>query len=77
MGEIRELNLNEMEKAAGGYVVDNGTGDKFWIVLQDGTVKGYAPTEAQAKDFAKAFGASTKILTLEDYRKKFGHDLKW
>ena len=57
--------------------MDNGTGDKFWIVMQNGTVKGYAPTKEQAKEFAKAFGASTDILTLEGYKKKFGHDLKW
>ncbi len=77
MSNIRELNWEEMKKVTGGYVVDNGTGDKFWIVLQDGTVKGYAPTEQQAQEFARSFGASTTLLTLEDYQAKFGHELKW
>ena len=77
MSNINELNLDEMEKVSGGYVVDNGTGDKFWIVMQDGTVKGYAPSKEQAQEYAKAFGASTAILTLDGYKKKYGHDLKW
>lgn len=77
MEEIRELSMEDMAQISGGYVVDNGTGNKYWIVLQDGTVKGYAPTEAQAKEFVKAFGASTEIMTLAGYKKKFGHDLKW
>ncbi len=77
MNNIKKLNWEEMSQVSGGYVVDNGTGDKYWIVLQNGTVKGYAPTKEQAKEFAKAFGASTDVLTLEGYKKKFGHDLKW
>ena len=77
MRNMKELNLKELEKVSGGYVVDNGTGDKFWIVLQDGTVKGFAPTEAQAKDYSRAFGASTAVLTHEDYTQKFGRDLTW
>lgn len=77
MSSIKELNWEEMEQASGGYVVDGGTGSKFWIVMQDGTVKGYAPTKAQAQDFARAFGASTTILTPAQYKAKFGHDLKW
>lgn len=77
MSKIRELKWEELEKISGGYVVDDETNNKFWIVLQDGTVKGYAPTEAQAKDYARAFGASTTVLTPEDYKQKFGHDLEW
>ena len=75
--DTKKLNMNEMEKVTGGYVVDNGTGDKFWIVRQDGTVLGYAPTKEKAIEFAKSFNVSTTVMTLEKYKEHFGRDLKW
>jgi hypothetical protein len=77
MSNIKELNWEEMSQVSGGYVVDNGTGDKFWIVMQDGTVKGYAPTKEKAQEFAKAYGASQTIMTLEQYKARYGRELKW
>ena len=74
---MKELNLEEMKSVTGGYVVDNGTGDKYWIVRQNGTVIGPAPTLENAIEDAKAFGISTTVMTLNQYKEKFGHDLKW
>ncbi len=75
--DTTKLNMEEMEKATGGYVVDNGTGDKYWVVRQDGKVIGPAPTLNNAIDFAKAFGVSATVMTLEEYKNFFGHELKW
>ena len=75
--EKMERNMEEMEKMSGGYVVEDGTGSKYWVVRQDGKVIGPAPTLDNAIDFAKAFGVSTKVMTLEEYKNFFGHDLKW
>ena len=74
---MKELNLEEMKSVTGGYVVDNGTGDKYWIVRQNGTVIGPAPTLENAIEDAKAFGISATVMTLNQYKEKFGHDLKW
>ena len=75
--EKNELHMEEMEKVSGGYVVEDGTGSKYWVVRQDGKVIGPAPTLDNAIDFAKAFGVSTKVMTLEEDKNFFGHDLKW
>ena len=42
--EKNELHMEEMEKVSGGYVVEDGTGSKYWVVRQDGKVIGPAPT---------------------------------
>ena len=34
----KELKLDDMAQVSGGLVVDNGTGDKYWIIRQDGTI---------------------------------------
>ena len=75
--EKKELNMEEIEKVSGGYVVDNGTGDKYWVVRQDGSVIAPAPSLENAIDFAKAFGVSATVMTLEEYKNFFGHELKW
>jgi len=72
-----ELKLSEMDQASGGLVVDNGTGDKYWIVRQDGTVIGPAPNLDDAVSFAKAFNTSQDVITMEEYKKRFGRDLVW
>ena len=73
----KELNLEEMENVTGGYVVDDGTGEKFWIVRQDGTVYAPVPTKEQAIEFAKSLNVSPTVKTLDEYKKIFGRDLKW
>ena len=73
--EKKELNLPGMEKVSGGYVVDNGTGDKYWVVRQDGSVIAPAPSLENAIDFAKAFGVSTTVMDRAEYKKRFGREL--
>lgn len=75
--EEMKLSMEDMEKITGAYVVDPGTGTQYWVVRQDGQVIGPAPTLKNAQDFAKAFGVSTTVMTLDDYKKHFGHELKW
>jgi hypothetical protein len=77
MNEPKQLNLDEMEKISGGYVVSDPENNKFWIIRQNGTVIAPAPNEAKAIEFAKDFGTSPTILTLDQYKAKFGRELKW
>lgn len=74
---MEELNLNEMEKVSGGYVVDDPEKNKFWIIRQNGTVIAPAPNEEQAMEFAKQFGTSPTVITMDEYKAKFGRDLVW
>lgn len=74
---MEELKLNEMEKVSGGLVVDDPEANKYWIVRQDGTVIGPAPTEEQAISFAKQFNTSPDVITMDQYKEKFGRDLVW
>ena len=71
------LKLDDMAQVSGGLVVDNGTGDKYWIIRQDGTVIGPAPNLTDAVSFAKSFSVSTEVITLEEYKTRFGRDLVW
>ena len=73
----KELKLDDMAQVSGGLVVDNGTGDKYWIIRQDGTVIGPAPTLDDAVVFAKVLNTSQDVITLEEYKKRFGRDLVW
>ncbi len=75
--EMKELNLEAMEKASGGFVVSDSETNKFWIVRQDGSIIGPAPTMEQAIEFAKPFGESTTVLSKEEYKVRFGRDLVW
>ncbi len=75
--EKMKLNMEEMEKVTGGYVVDEGTGNKFWVVRQDGSVIAPAPTLEKAIEFAKAFSVSTTVMDRAEYKKRFGRDLEW
>ena len=75
--ERKTLTPAEMEKISGGLVVSDKANNKYWVVREDGTVIGPAPDETYAKDYAKAFGVSQTILTMEDYKKRFGRDLVW
>lgn len=75
--EKKSLSLEEMKKISGGLVVNDKENNKYWVVREDGTVIGPAPDETHAKDYAKAFSVSQTIITLEDYKKRFGRDLVW
>lgn len=72
-----ELNLNEMEKVSGGFVVEDTMANKYWVVRQDGSVIAPAPNKEQAIEFAKAFSTSGTVITREEYKKRFGRDLVW
>ena len=74
MKKLEDLNL---EDVAGGIIVDDGDGKKFWLIRQDGTVIAPVPDEKKAIEFAKAFHISTKIMTKEEYAKHFGRELRW
>ena len=49
---------------------------EYWLVRRDGSVIAPVPMEKGA-EFAKAFGTSDEVMTKEEYRKKFGRELKW
>ena len=66
-----------MEDVAGGVIVDDGDGKKFWLVRQDGTVISPVPSREQAIEFAHAYSISTQIMTKEEYARHFGRPLVW
>ena len=74
---MKELEMHEMEKATGGYVVRDEKEDKFWVVAQDGSVIAPAPSEALAMSFAKTLNVSSTVMTLDEYKNMFGRELKW
>lgn len=77
MADMKNLTLEEMEKATGGIVVVDNANGKYWVVRNDGSVIGPAPNKEQAISFSKAFNIRQAIMTVEEYKKKFGHDLVW
>lgn len=72
--ELSDLDLDEV---AGGAIVDEGDGKKFWLVRQDGTVIAPVPGIKKAAEFAKAFNVSQQIMTKEEYALHFGRELVW
>ena len=72
-----ELNDLALEDVAGGVIVDDGDGKKFWLVRQDGTVISPVPGREKAIDFAKAYHISEQIMTKEEYERHFGRELVW
>ena len=79
MSEMKDqmtLTPEEMEKIAGGVIVDDGTG-KYWLVRQDGTVIAPTYSNEKALEMAHSFNISTEVLTKEQYKKRFGRELKW
>ena len=73
----RNPSFEELDKVMGGVIVDDGDGEKFWLIRQDGTV--IAPTTGQDKalEMAHSFNISTEILTKEEYQARFGRELVW
>ena len=74
---MEELNINQMKETAGGYVVEDKKANKFWIVRQNGTVIAPAPDRETAIQFAKQFNESATVLSMEEYKLKFGRELQW
>jgi len=66
-----------LEDVAGGMIVDDGDGQKFWLVRQDGTVISPVPGKEKAIEFAHAYSISTQIMTKEEYARHFGRPLVW
>ena len=66
-----------MEEVSGGVIVDDGDGEKFWLVRQNGTVIAPVPNKEKAIEFAKAYSISTQIMTKEEYARHFGRELRW
>ena len=74
MGAV-ELNDDVLNSVSGGLVVQDG--EKFWLVRQNGTVISPVPGIEQGVDFAKAYGESTRVISVEEYKKLYGRDLVW
>ncbi len=74
---IKELSDLDLDDVAGGVIVDEGDGKKYWLVRQDGTVIAPVPGKEKAKEFAKAFSVSQQIMTKEEYERHFGRKLVW
>lgn len=73
-----ELNLDDLEGASGGYIVDRGSygsnGRKPYAVVNDETGKFWTDTWSLqgAIDCAGAKGISTKVISQEEYDGLFG-----
>ena len=77
--ESKKIALSDLtlEDVAGGVIVDDGDGKKFWLVRQDGSVISPGPGREKAVDFARAYHISEQIMTKEEYARRFGRDLAW
>jgi hypothetical protein len=73
--KMQELNLDEMDKVSGGLIVKDAATNKYWVTKDDGVVVFPAPNKACAVDLAKALKVEQEIITLEEYKKRFGHEL--
>ena len=67
----------DLENITGGLIVDDGNGEKFWLVRQDGTVISPVPGKEKALEFAKALHISAQIMTKEEYARHYGRELRW
>ena len=76
MEDMRSLNTEELGNISSGYVVE-GAQNQYWIVRQDGSVIAPVPDRNKAVEFASQLSVSTTILTLEEYKAKFGRELVW
>ena len=75
--KMKALDDLTMEEVAGGVIVDDGDGKKYWLVRQNGAVISPVPGKEKAVEFAKAYGISTQIMTKEEYTRHFGRELVW
>ena len=74
---MKELELEDLEKVTGGWVVDDPEENKFWVIRQNGTVIAPAPTREQAIEVARQFNTSPTVITKEEYKAKYGRELEW
>ena len=72
-GETRELTLDELEQAEGGYIVYRGTMRDYYVV-DDNTGEKLASAfwNGDAKYYAEQYGVSKKEITVDQYKKLFG-----
>ena len=75
--KMKALDDLTVEEVAGGVIVDDGDGKKYWLVRQNGAVISPVPGKEKAVEFAKAYGISTQIMTKEEYARHFGRELVW
>ena len=73
---MKELFDEYMEDVSGGALVVDDERHEYWLVRRDGSVIAPVPMEKGA-EFAKAFGTSDEVMTKDEYRRKFGRELKW
>ena len=75
-----ELPLDELEGAAGGYILNRGyygsNGHVPYIVVDDKTGKRLTDTYTQrrAEDCAAAWGVSAEVISPEQYKQIFGKE---
>lgn len=72
-----ELNEEMLEGVSGGIIVDDGDGQKFWLVRQDGTVISPVPGKDKALEMANEYHISPRVMTKEEYARHYGRELKW
>ena len=71
-----ELNLEELGEVAGGLIVDPGVKYDYRIVDDTtGEVLDRWWKRSDAERYAADHGVSREIITLEEYKKRFGKEL--
>ena len=73
--EKKELTLNELDNVNGGLIVKDAAANKYWVTKDDGVVVFNDPNKDSAVALAKALKVDTENITLEEYKKRFGHEL--
>ncbi len=73
----KELNMNDLENISGGIIVNCGPLRNYRIV--DDVTGEIIDTDWITTDYAKRVaeynGVSTEIITMEEYKKRFGKDI--
>ncbi len=77
MGNTNELNPEQLEQVAGGYIVSDTINHKYCVVRQDGSKLVPTPTLEKAIEYAKPYHVSETIMTPEEYKKHFGREVEW
>ena len=75
--KMMELSPEQLEAINGGIVVSDRVNNKYYMVKQDGSVIGPAPTEEKAQEFIKSYNMSPTVMTLEEYELHFGRKFEW
>ena len=65
---MKEMNLEEMEMADGGYIVDRGILDYYWVVNDtDGKVRATSFFKGPANHYADFYGVSREVISEAKY----------